>query len=301
MVREQHPPLVVIVGPTASGKSALAMEVARLFDGEIICADSRTIYRGADIGTAKPSSAERSEIPHHLLDVIDVDQRFSVAEFKKMANNVIGDIVERGKLPIMVGGTGLYIDSVIFDYQFTKTRDQQTRARLESKSIEELQQEIRSKGYDLPTNYMNRRHLIGVIERRGMTGAKSELRSNTLVIGMDVDPEVLRGRIRKRSVVMIQAGLADECIRLIRRHGADAPGLQAPAYKAFTGHVNGSQDVDESLELFIANDTKLAKRQRTWFRRNKSIHWVKNREESIDLVTTFLNKSSFLSSRKVIQ
>lgn len=116
-------PLVVITGPTASGKTSLAMEVAKLFNGEIICADSRTIYKGMDIGTAKPTKKEQAAIPHHIIDVVEPNQSFTVADFKELALKAIDDITKRGKLPIMVGGTGLYIDSVIFDYQFGPAGD----------------------------------------------------------------------------------------------------------------------------------------------------------------------------------
>lgn len=130
-------PLIVIVGPTASGKTTLAIELARRLDGEIICADSRTVYKGMDIGTAKPTEEEQLFVPHHLLDVVDPGERFTVADFKRLANEAIIDIIGRGKVPIMVGGSGLYIDAVLFDYKFAPVgtpRDNQNPRHL-SKSI----------------------------------------------------------------------------------------------------------------------------------------------------------------------
>ena len=120
-------PLVVIVGQTASGKSALAMGLAKEFNGQIICADSRTIYKGMDIGTAKPNKKDREVVKHHLLDIVEIDQAFSAAKFKQLANDLIVEIHSRGKLPIMVGGTGLYVDAVLFDYKFSPKVSEQTQ------------------------------------------------------------------------------------------------------------------------------------------------------------------------------
>jgi tRNA dimethylallyltransferase len=168
--------LVAIVGPTASGKSGLAMETARRFYGEIIAADSRTIYKGMDIGTAKPSKADQAEIPHWGLDLVEPGQGFSAQKFKVYANQKITDINLRGKLAILVGGTGLYMDSVLYDFQFGPAADAEQRSALERLNVEQLQIIIEQKGLARPENIKNKRHLIRTIERRGQAGTKRALR-----------------------------------------------------------------------------------------------------------------------------
>lgn len=253
-------PLIVVVGPTASGKTALAIELAEIFDGEIICADSRTVYRGLDIGTAKPTAEEQTRVPHHLLDVVRPDEPFTVADFKHLANETIADISSRGKLPIMVGGSGLYVDSVLFDYSFSKA----SAAR----------------------NPENLRHVA-----KGSSGNRAGIRENTLVIGLKVDHDKRRASISARVDQMISDGFLDEVAGLRRDHpGSKA--LDAPGYKAFSKYLEGEVSLDEAKALFVRNDLRLAKRQMTWFRRNNSIHWVNNREKVVDLATTFLSKKS---------
>lgn len=282
--------LLVIIGPTASGKTALAIELAQKFDGEIICADSRTVYKDMDIGTAKPSQEEQELIPHHLLDVIEADQSFSAAKFKQLANSAIKDIQNRDKLPILVGGTGLYIDSVIYDFQFLPPADPAERQRLNHMSVQELQEEILEKQLPMPENRQNPRHLARVIETSGAVGRQSDIRPNTLVIGLDVDLAVLRKRITERVDLMLESGFIAEVETLVNRYGADAPGLLAPGYKAFKDYIENKISLDDAKAQFVRNDYLLARRQRTWFKRNKSIHWLNNREDAVELVTTFLNK-----------
>lgn len=177
-------PLIAIVGPTASGKTALALGIAERFAGEIICADSRTIYKGMNIGTAKPTAEERARVPHHCIDLIEPGETFSAADFKRCALAAIEDIRMRGKVSILVGGTGLYVDAVLFDYQFGEQADPVLRAELSAKTIEELQERIRQYGYVMPENKQNKRYLVRTIERRGDAGKRSALRSNVIVIGL---------------------------------------------------------------------------------------------------------------------
>lgn len=255
----QPDPLIVIVGETASGKTALALDLAELFLGEIICADSRTVYRGMDIGTAKPSPEERAKIPHHLLDVVDPDKRFSAADFKHLATEAIEEIHSRGRTPIMVGGTGLYIDAVLFDYSFAP--------------------------HGALRDPDNPRHLDKAVSR-----SKQPLRANTLVIGLRLTREILQQRIKNRVDAMIDAGLIDEVKIVVGRYGWSAPALQAPGYKALREYIEGCMTLDEAKALFVKNDLNLAKRQRTWFKRNDSIQWINHPREAVDIVTTFLNK-----------
>lgn len=287
------PPLVVVVGPTASGKSALGLELARRFNGEIIAADARTLYKGMDIGTAKPTMSDRAEIPHHLLDVTTPDKPITVADFQRLANEAIEDISKRGRLAIMVGGSGLYIDAVLFDFQFLGPADRRLREELMDLPVEELQRRVLAKGLVLPQNARNPRHLMRAIETDGAMQRQTQLRPRTLILGLNPNRETLRGRIAERIESMMVAGLIDEVTYLARHYGWDIEAMRAPAYKAFRPYVEGVISLEEAKVQFLRNDVQLAKRQRTWFKRNNSIHWLTNRDKiaaSVDLVTTILNK-----------
>jgi len=245
------------VGETASGKTDLGIKLAKKFNGEIICADSRTIYRGMDIGTAKPTKAEQAEVEHHLLDIRNPDEKYSAAIFKKDAEKIIKDIENRGKLPIMVGGSGLYVDAVLYDYQFPAT----------GRSAE------------------NPRHADREVSDK-------QLRPNTLVIGLKLDKVQLNRRIRDRAQTMFKSGLLDETSRLIKRYGQDNEVLRGSGYYIVNDYLNGTLDLDEAIEKFARVSKLLAKKQRTWFKRNKSIHWLNNRGGAVDITTTYLNNLS---------
>ncbi len=239
-------PLIVIVGQTASGKTALGIELAQKFNGEIICADSRTVYKDMDIGTAKPTAAEQQKAKHYLLDIIEPGEKYNVARFQKDANKLIEAISARGTLPIMVGGTGLYVDSVIFNYDF------------DSKTM-------------------------------------SDLRSNTFVIGLQPSRDELLLRIEKRVDHMLEQGLLDEVKALGKKYGWDNDALKVIGYKQFGAFVRGEITQEEARAQTIRETKLFAKRQRTWFKRSvykESIHWVKNREDAVELVTTQMSKNS---------
>lgn len=285
-------PLIVIVGETASGKSALGLELAERFNGEIICADSRTVYRGMDIGTAKPSAADQRRVRHHCLDVADPDERFTAADFKRLALEAIDDIQSREKLPIMVGGTGLYIDAVLFDYQFRQAADPEKRAVLNQLTVDELQAKLVEQGIKLPENARNPRHLIRALETNGQISERQPLRENTLILGLRVDRDVLTRRIHDRIDAMVGEGLVDEARRLGETYGWDLDAMLTTSYQPFKEYLNGTVTLDAAKDLFARSDLQLAKRQRTWFKRNNSIHWLANRDniaESVELTTTFLH------------
>lgn len=284
------PPLVVVVGPTASGKSALAMELAMDHDGEIICADSRTLYRGMDIGTAKPTVDDRRAVPHHMLDVINPDQMFTAAEFKRQALIWVDDIAIRGKMPIIAGGTGLYVDGVIFDYHFLPPAPLEEREALQLLSIEELQHRLKDQGIPLPENSRNPRHLIRALETNGAVPVKKGLRENTLVIGLDVGRTGLEQQIRTRIERMVKQGLTDEVKKLADRFGWDSPGMTAVGYREWREYFADSQDMQATLELIAKNTLQYAKRQRTWFKRNPYIKWVQDVDQAKKLVKEFLQK-----------
>lgn len=283
-------PLVVIVGETASGKSALALKLAELFAGEIISADSWTVYRGFDIGTAKPTPEERARIPHHLLDVADPQEGFSAAVFKRLAVQAIDDITARGKLPVLVGGTGLYIDSVLYDYAFLPAPDPQLRRELNSMDLAGLVKKARDLQFDMAgIDLRNKRRVIRLIENNGQRPTRQALRPNTLILGVRRPLDELRQRIIDRVDAMVIAGFVDEVKRLGEAYGWNIEPMRAPGYRAFADYVHGRVSLEAAKQRFVQNDLQLAKKQRTWFKRNKSIQWVTKQSEAVDLVTTFLN------------
>lgn len=285
-----NPPLVVILGPTASGKTALAIELAQRFNGEIIAADSRTVYRGMDIGTAKPTPAERAALTHHLLDVVAPNESFTVADFQRLANAAIIDIAARAKLPFLVGGSGLYIDAVVYNFSLRGGPDLEKRAELQSLDVEALQRMLQERGIPLPENDRNPRHLIRALETDGAVPARDSLRPHTLLLGLDADREALRAKITQRVDAMLAAGFVDEVRSLAQQYGWDAPALQAPGYRAFRQYLEGAIDLNQAKQLFVQNDLQYAKRQKTWFRRNNDIHWISKTEEAVELIATLLNK-----------
>lgn len=288
--KPNNAPLIAIVGETGSGKSSMAIELAKYCDGEIICADSRTIYKGMDIGTAKPTLLQRAEVPHHLLDITNPAEAFSAAKFKEAAERAIDDISARRKIPLLVGGTGLYVDAVLFDYQFAQPPNLKLRTRLQALSVAQLQQEIIANDLPMPQNDKNPRHLMRVIETGGQSQQRLLLRKNTLVIGITVDRTELKQRIENRVSQMFEDGLIDEVRQLQEVYGWEAPGMQSPGYAEFKQYFTGQQTLLQTQDLIVQHHLNLAKRQRTWFKRNKSIHWISKQEQAVDLVTTLLNK-----------
>lgn len=282
---ETPTPTIVIAGQTASGKSALSMEIARRHNGAVICADSRTVYKGMDIGTAKPPKADQELVPHYGIDLIDPDKSFSAAAFKEYAEMKVSEIHELGKLPIIVGGTGLYIDGYIYDFSFVEPSSDSLRRELSGLSLEDLQARARASGIDESSvDFKNHRHLSRAIERGNITPRRKKMRPNTLIIGLKIDKDVLHGRIDSRVDTMFDNGLIDEVQNLINVYGPDSPGLLAPGYKAVKKYLDGLITLEEAKNEFRRSDKQLAKRQLTWFNRNKDIHWVKNSQEALDLI-----------------
>lgn len=287
-------PLLVIVGETASGKSSLALELAQKLDGELICTDSWTVYEGFDIGTAKPSKLERALVPHHLLDVASPEGGFNAVIFQQLAQAAIDAIHNRGRLPILVGGTGLYIDSVIYHYQFLPATSPELRAVLNELSLDELlaraeAQGLKTDGIDI----RNKRRVIRLIENDGRLPSRKPLRDNTLILGLRVPREELEMRIEKRVDSMLEQGLEAEVQQLSKRYGWDAEPMKGVGYGQWKDYFLGSQSLAETRSKIIKATSDLAKRQRTWFRRNNSIHWLDtpvNSTEIVDFITTNLDK-----------
>lgn len=283
--------LITIVGPTAAGKTALAIELAQEFNGEIVCADSRTIYRGMDIGTAKPTALEQAAVPHHLIDVVDPGEALSVAAFKALAEATISDIWARGKIPFLVGGSGLYIDSVLFDYQFPEEADKVRREQLEAMTTEELQELLAAEdpAAFAAVDHANRRRLIRAIETAGQDRSRStELAGDFLVLGKTMSKEIIQERIAKRIDTMIAQGFLDEVRYLGETYGWNNEAMSGIGYRAFHEVILGTKTLAQARQDFERGDLLLYKKQLTWFRRNPAIHWLDDVVQASELVRDFL-------------
>lgn len=266
-------PLVVIVGPTASGKSATAMRIAEEFNGEIICADSRTIYRGMDIGTAKPSKKDQARVRHWGLDIVEPGQVFTAADFKYYAQHAIEDIRSRGKLPMVVGGTGLYVDGLIFDFDFVESQPE-LRKELELLPLDVLIKYCTDNNISLPENQQNRRQVIRAIERKNVSGTRlNEPIANSLVVGIATERDELRARIAARTEQLFKQGMVEEAKKLGKKYGWDSEAMTGNIYKLTRQYLNDEFDEAELKQRFITSDWQLAKRQLTWLKRNQFIHW----------------------------
>lgn len=281
-------PLIVIVGPTASGKTAAAIELAKKINGEIICADSRTVYKKMDVGTAKPTPEEQKEVKHHLLDVVDPNQTFTAANFQKLAAEKIAEIRARNKVPIMVGGTGLYIDSVIFDYKFGAQVPKKMREKFEHLTTEELWNYCLKNSIELPENKHNRRYIIRAIEQKGINKHKrNTIIEDCFVVGISTNKNVLLKRITQRAEQMFSENLMQETQRLVNLYGFDHEAMTASVYSLSHQINTGEISREEALKKFITLDWRLAKRQLTWFKRNKAIYWCK-RDQVVAVVCAFI-------------
>jgi tRNA dimethylallyltransferase len=312
------PRIITIVGPTASGKSSLAIKLAKEFDGEIIAADSRTIYKGMDIGTAKPEgqwlrAAHRpsglsieamvSEAPlmvegiaHWGIDLIEPGETYSAADFKAYAEGKIDDILSRGKLPILAGGTGLYVAAVVHNYQFADAEpDEQLRSELEELSVEQLAERLRATNPGALENVDagNPQRLIRAIEIAEAESAgvrEAEPEYDVLQIGLDWPREELYERINERVEQMIAEGLVDEVRTLRDKYGSDHYAMTGIGYRQLNEFFDGKVKLFDAVEDIKKATRHYAKRQLTWFRRDKSIRWVSSANEALSITKNFLAK-----------
>jgi len=303
-INQEKPKIIAIVGPTASGKTTLAITLAQTFNGEIISADSRQIYRGMDIGTAKPTAEELAAIPHHLIDMKNPNEPYSVADYKTDAIAAIEDILGRRKLPIIVGGTGLYIKAVLENLDIPKTvANPGLRATLEK--------EIEGKGLaalfeklvalDPEAAYIvdpkNPRRVVRALEVAITTGEpftaqrkKNDPLFDALVIGLDPAPEILRERINRRIDEMMRDGLVEEVTVLVKKYSADQVAFDAIGYREIIEHLNGVSTLAAAIAEMKMNTWHYAKRQMTWFKKDKTVHWIKAQGEATALVKNFLQE-----------
>lgn len=299
-------PLIVIAGPTASGKTALSVNIAKAVGGEIVSADSMQIYKYMNIGTAKPREAEKEGIPHHMMDFLEPSVNFSVADYCQMARENILDIDKRGKIPVLVGGTGLYIDSLVNNVDFgeengdSKIREELNRlAETEGNEavhriLAEIDPETAEKYH--PNNLRRIIRAIEVYKTQGVTvsqKAQEEKNSpyNAVWFCLDWDRSVLYDRINRRVDIMVEDGLINEVKDLLERDiDPGCTAMQSIGYKEFYGYIKGESSMEETLDAIKQNSRHYAKRQLTWFRRNKDINWLKPETAEVDAMKIIKEK-----------
>ncbi len=282
--------LLTIVGTTASGKSDLALKVAKEFNGEIIAADSWTVYKGFDIGTSKSTTTQQKAVKHYLIDVRQANQGFNAPLFQAMANQAIENIQKQGKLPVLIGGTGLYIDSVLYDFGFLDNSTPEERQKLDAMSLTELLEIAELQAIDLTdVDSRNKRRVIRAIESKGQKPTKQELRSNTLIIGLQLEPKELKRQIEKRVDKMLAAGLEQEVKGLAGKYGWEAEPMKGIGYREWQDYFAGGQTLEQTRQRIISATNNLAKRQRTWFKRNPDINWFSSAAKAHQFIKSALN------------
>lgn len=280
---EMNNRVIAVVGATASGKTSYAIELAKKINGEIISADSRLVYKGMDIGTAKPTIDEMQEIPHYMIDVVEPEYNYSVGLYVKEAKKRITDIISRGKVPIVVGGTGLYFRVLLENYDLPDVKpDYELRKELSSYSYEELL-EMLTKLDEKAANSVeknDKKKLIRYIEIIKLAGKPLDLvrgvkekEFNVEWVGLNFPREILYDRINKRVDLMIEQGLIDETKKLLQKHGRISNITDTIGYREVLSYLDGELSLDEAKDKLKQNTRNYAKRQLTWFRKNEQINW----------------------------
>ena len=298
------PKIIVICGPTASGKTALSIQLAKVINGEIISADSMQIYKDMDIGTAKPTIEEMQGVKHYLIGNVSPTIRYSVANFQKDALSAIEEILEKGKTPIIVGGTGLYVDSLVEGIKYDdleidlKYRDElekiyeqngldflyEEASKIDGKAMEKISRNDKKRIFRVLEIY----HSTGKTKtEQEIESKKTENKYDYKVFAINMDREVLYERINQRVDIMIQNGLVDEVKSLIKKYDELPTAIQGLGYKEVVSFLNNEITYDEMVEKIKQETRRYAKRQLTWFRRNKNIIWLNGLEEkqnNIDII-----------------
>ncbi len=297
--QESRPQVVVVLGPTASGKSDLAVELARAFNGEVISADSRQVYRGLTIGTGKVSKHEMKGVRHHLLDVADPRRQFSVTRFIALAKRAIKEIERRGKLPIICGGTGFYIDALINGIVLPEVPpNKKLRATLERKTARELLERLQKEDLERASTIdaFNKRRLIRALEITNVFGKVPRLSKtscyNPIKIGIQFSMETLRKRIHARLKSRLKRGMLSEARRL-HEHGLSWKRMEVLGleYRCLSYYLQGTLSRKEFEERLEREIYRYAKRQLTWFNRDKSIRWIDDPTDAKKLVRQWLSTS----------
>jgi tRNA dimethylallyltransferase len=299
---------ILIAGPTATGKSEIALRLAEQLGGEIVCADSMQVYRGLDIGTAKPSPADRARVPHHLIDICDLTESFDAAQFARLAHRTVAEIQSRGHVPVLCGGTGLYLKAFLEGLGEAPSADARLRAELEAAPLEKLLAELRERD---PATFekidkKNPRRVIRAVEVIRLTGkpfSKQRAEWNVLpkstsealdenvptkcrnhVFCFTRHPDDLRARINARVDAMFVRGLVDETRELLKRGLAEnKTAMQAIGYRQVVEHLRGERSLPETIELVKIRTRQFAKRQLTWFRAQRNSEWIELKpDESLE-------------------
>ena len=302
------PKVIIICGPTASGKTALSIELAKTINGEIVSCDSMQIYKDMDIGTAKPTAEEMQGIKHYLLDFIEPDKRYSVAEFKKDAEKAIEQILAKGKIPIVVGGTGLYVDSLIYGIEYQDIPlDEEYRNKLEQIANEKGLEVLYEKAKQIDEQAMkkispnDKKRIMRVLEIYKATGKnkteqemesrKNEVKYDFKVFAINMDREVLYDRINKRVDIMIEQGLIEEVKNIIQKYSEFPTAMQGLGYKEVVEYLNGKCSKEEMIEKIKMETRRYAKRQLTWFRKNKQTIWINglnSKESNVQFIVSHI-------------
>lgn len=283
--------VVVICGPTASGKTSLSIELAKKINGEIVSADSMQIYKDMDIGTAKPTNEEMQGIKHYLLDFVSPEDRYSVAQYKQDAKAAIKEIIAKGKKPIIVGGTGLYVDGLIYEIEYNDIKiDEDYRKKLEKIAEEQGLEELYRKALQIdpvamekisPNDKKRIMRVLEIYKSTGRTKTEQELESRKnpveydyRVFAINWDREILYQRINKRVDIMIEHGLIDEVKGILEKYDKFPTAMQGLGYKEVVDYINGIYTKEEMIEKIKMETRRYAKRQLTWFRKNKQTIWL---------------------------
>ncbi|RDW17762.1 tRNA (adenosine(37)-N6)-dimethylallyltransferase MiaA [Oceanobacillus chungangensis] len=281
--------VVAIVGPTAVGKTKLSIEMAKRFNGEIISGDSMQVYKGFDIGTAKISEEEAQGIPHHMIDILNPNESFSVADYQYYVQKYIEEVSAKGKLPIIVGGSGLYIQAALYNYNFAEQkRDEALTSKFEQiierdgimplyQQLEEIDPEQAQKIH--PNNHRRVIRALEIYETTGMTMTayqeKQTLESpyNLILIGLEMERELLYKRINQRVDLMIASGLVEEVKALYDQGLEKSQAMTAIGYKEFIPYFKNGESLEQAIEVLKRNSRRYAKRQYTWFKNKMDIKW----------------------------
>lgn len=288
---QEKPKVIVICGPTASGKTALSIALAKKIGGEIVSADSMQIYKDMDIGSAKPTKEEMQGIKHYMLEFVSPKERYSVAEYKKQAEQAIQEILQKGKTPIIVGGTGLYVNSLIYGIEYQDTKiDEEYREKLEKIVVEEGLEKLYEQAKEIDPQAMetispnDRKRIIRVLEIYHETGKtktqqeiesrKNEVKYDYKVFAITMERSILYERINKRVDIMVEQGLIQEVQNLIQKYDQYPTAMQALGYKEIKQYLEGNTSKEEAIETIKQETRRYAKRQLTWFRKNKETIWL---------------------------
>ena len=291
----QKPKVIVICGPTASGKTSLGVELAKKINGEVISSDSMQIYKDMTIGTAKPTIEEMQGIKHYLIDFVSPDERYSVANFKKDAKLAIKEILDKGKVPIIVGGTGLYIDSLIYEIEYANIEfDEEYRKELEQIAKEDGLQKLYEEAKKIDPEAIEKispndqKRIIRILEIYHSTGknkteqeakSRKEVEYDYRVFAIKWEREELYERINKRVDIMIEQGLIEEVENIKNKYSKFPTAMQGLGYKEVVDYLNGIYSKEEMIEKIKMETRRYAKRQMTWFRKNKQTVWLDGKND----------------------